>query len=133
MNSEISISPHTTKHSIYRAIRFSKSNCLQNIFNNPNLLTLTMSQRAVLKLSKNDSFTVTPSAVEKPTKIKLAYKQFTPSASKWTNFLDTSYLPAKRIHISGLPIDNGEVEVLLEQLSTTFHFPISDRRPNAIH
>lgn len=83
-----------------------------------------MSQRVVLRLSKTDSSTSIPGVVERPTKFKPAQKQFLSTVSDWTRFLDTSYLPATRVYISGLPIDQGEVITLVAQLRQSSEYPI---------
>lgn len=114
-------SPHSTAYTVTTALTQLTIN---KIFNNSTLLLLKMYQCTVLRLSKPDSFTSILGVVEKPTKFKPAWKRFTSSVSNWTRFLDASYLPATQVHISSLPIDQGEVENLVAQLRQSSEYPI---------
>jgi hypothetical protein len=97
----------------------------KKILTNPKPLLFEMSQRAVLKLSKPDSSAMNQNRVEKPGHPRHAPRKFSSTLSNWTRFLDSSYLSTKYIHISGLPIDTGEIDSLITQLRQ-FNYPIAE-------
>ena len=79
-----------------------------------------MFQRAVLRNSKPDSFTMLPGTVENPAQFKSSQERFISSVSDWTHFLDI-YLPAERVHFS-TPIP-PPIYLSLLDTSSTFHLP----------
>jgi hypothetical protein len=96
----------TTKQSQYRNLRFSETITTRKISNYLTSLLLSMSQRAVLRLTFETCFLYHDlSSSGAAFKAQPAHKKISSTVADWTQFLDTLYLPAKRIQISGLPID----------------------------